>query len=137
MARNIVAIIVGLTVSFAIYFTILSANNNLHPLPPGLDQTDAEAMNEHMKTLPAMAFIIELIAHLLGVIGGSWIASILAQSHERKISIGIGLFLLSMGAINIITGTRPTWFMIADFLIYIPGAMLGYTLYKMRKPANV
>ncbi len=137
MARNFVAVIIGLTVAGAIVWTIEMANHNLHPLPPGLDLTDMDGMKEHMKTLPALAFIVVILAHLLGAIGGAWVASIVAQSNERKISIGIGVFLLIMGVINLFMIPHPTWFMIADFLVYIPGALLGYTFYNMRKPQDV
>lgn len=137
MARNFVAVIIGLTVAGAIVWTIEMTNYNMHPLPPGLDVTDKEAMTEYIKTLPAMAYVMVLLAHILGSIGGAWVASIVAASHERKIAIGIGAFLLVMGAINLLMIPHPTWFMIADILVYIPCALLGYTFYTMTKSKNV
>jgi len=122
MARNFVAVIIGITVAGAIVWTIEMANYNMHPLPPGLDLNDMEGMKAHIETLPALAFVMLLIAHILGAIGGAWVASIVADSHERKISIGIGIFLL---------------FMIADIIIYIPGTLLGYTFYNSKKSKNV
>ena len=137
MARNFVAVIIGLTVAGAIVWTIEMANYNMHPLPPGLDVTDKEAMTEYIKTLPAMAYVMVVLAHIFGSIGGAWVASIVAASHERKISIGIGLFLLVMGAINLLMIPHPAWFMVIDLLVYIPGALLGYSFYNMRKTKNV
>ena len=137
MARNFVAVIIGLTVAGAIVWTIEMANYNMHPLPDGLDVTDKEAMTEYIKTLPAMAYVMVLLAHILGSIGGAWVASIVADSHERKIAIGIGTFLLVMGAITLFTIYHPTWFMIADILVYIPCALLGHAFYNMRKSRNV
>ncbi len=133
MARQVIAVIIGLTAAFAINWTIMMTNYNLHPLPPGIDLMDMEAMTEHMKTLPALAFIVVLIGHLLGAFAAGWIASILADRFERKIAIGLGIFFTVMGIFNLVRIPHPTWFMILDILGYVPAALLGYWMYLRTK----
>ncbi len=130
MARNSVGVLVGLVVAFGIVWSIESINYRLFPLPADLDVTDIDAMKAHMKTLPAMAFVTVLIAHFLGAMGAAWVASLIANSHQRQISLGIGLFLLIMGLITIFQIPHPVWFMLLDPLMYIPGVLIGYNIYQ-------
>ena len=133
MARNIVAVIVGLTAAGMTIWSIEMVNYRMFPLPDGLDITNKEAMKEYIKTLPGLAFGIVIFAHLAGAFIGGWIASLIAQNNQRNIALGIGLFLLVMGLINLLMIPHPIWFMILDLAVYVPAAFLGYKFFARRK----
>jgi len=133
MARNIIGIIVGLTAAFFMTWGIQMINYSLFPMPEGLEVTDTEAMKKYVAGLPMTAYIIVLLSHILGAFVGAWVGSVVADSHERKISIGIGSFLLIMGLINLLSIPHPVWFIIVDLLVFIPSALLGHALYTILK----
>ena len=130
MARNAIGVIVGLVVAFLVVAGIQSINYILYPIPDNIDQTDVDAMKTYVSTLPSLAFIVVIISHFLGATVAGFVGSKIADSHQRKISIGLGVFLLSMGMINMFSIPHPVWFVILDFIVYIPGALFGYAIYK-------
>jgi len=129
MARNIIAVIIGIVAAGIATYFVQSVSDRLFPLPPELDITDFEGMKEHVATLPPLAFIIVLLAHFTGALFGALVGAKIASSHQKKIALFIGGFLLGMGIINLLTIPHPIWFMVADMFMYFPGAYLGYRLY--------
>ena len=130
MARNVIAVIMGLVVAFLVVLGVQSINYMLYPIPSGIDPNNTEQMLEYIDQLPATAFVIVLLAHFFGSLFGAWCASMVASSHQFRISIGLALFLLVMGLLNIVQVPQPLWFIITDLFTYIPGAIIGYRLFK-------
>ena len=134
MARNIIGVIIGVAAAGMVVFFIQSVSSSLFPIPLDLDQTDKEAMKEYVSTLPPFAFVLVLLSHFLGALAGAAIGSKVASSHQFKISMFIGVFMLLMGTISLITIPHPIWFMVADMFMYFPGAFLGYKIFQRFMP---
>lgn len=128
MARNVISIITGLVVGLIVVAGIQMINYGLFPLPPGLDPGDREGMLEHIKGLPTLAYIILLVSHLAGSFMASITACKIATNQFLKIALGLGIFFMIMGIINMIRIPHPMWFMILDSCIYVPAAYLGYKI---------
>ncbi len=129
MARNIVGVIIGIFVAGLIIWTVQSINIRLYPLPEELDLNDHEQMKEYMKVMPAGAYVMVILSHLLGALGGAWVGCIIADRFYLKLSLIIAAFLLVMGLINLLMLQHPVWFMIADIPSYAIGALIGHKLY--------
>lgn len=135
MVRNSIGLITGLVVAYIIIFLIQMTNYQLFPFPPGLSSQDSEAMKEYAASLPAMAFIVVIVAHAVGSMAGSWMACKIADHSKNKLAIGIGAFLMLMGLVNILSFSHPVWFIIIDLAIFIPSAWIGYQISeKIKSP---
>jgi hypothetical protein len=67
----------------------------LIPLPEGIDLTDMEHFAENLKHLPPKNFIAPWLAHALGTLTGSAVASRLSASRPMLIAQGILAFFCS------------------------------------------
>ena len=134
MARNIISVIIGIATAGIVVYFIQSVSIALFPLPEDLDPRDMNAMKEHVATLPPLAFVLVLLAHFFGALGGAAVGSKIASSHQFKLSMIIGTFMLIMGIINLFTIPHPLWFMVVDMFTYLPGAFIGYKIYQRFMP---
>lgn len=132
MVRNVLGLIIGVVVAFLVVLGILSVNYVLFPIPANIDQTNMEQMSAYINQLPPTAFVVVLLAHFFGAMAGSWVASMIADSHQRTLSIGLSFFLLILGFVNMIQAPQPTWFIFADLMTYIPGGLIGYWIFKRK-----
>jgi len=128
MARNAMAIVVGLTVAFIVKWTHVSIDNRLFPFPSDIDQSDMEAVRMYFKELPSLSFILTLVFNAITVFCASYITVKIAATQHRNLALGIGLFLLIMSLVRLFTLPHPIWFIIADICLYIPIAGLGYRI---------
>ncbi len=128
MARNAIAIILGIVVAFLVIMSIQMINYSLFPLPEGIDMENQEAMKEHIQTLPVTAFVIVLLSYLIGTFVSVFVAIKIAASHFRTIALILGTFLMIMSIINLIRIPHPIWFMIIEVLIFIPTALFAQRL---------
>ena len=134
MARNVIGLIIGITAAGMVMFFIQSISNSLFPIPQDIDPKDMDAMKAHVATLPPLAFILVLLSHFFGALAGAAIGSKVASSHQFKISMFIGAFMLIMGILILLIKPHPVWFMVVDMFTYLPGALLGYTIYQRFMP---
>ena len=126
MARNAMAIVVGLTVAFIVKWTHVSIDNRLFPIPSDVNQEDMEAVRLYFKELPSLSLILTLVFNALTVFCASFVTVKVAASQHRNLALGIGLFLLVMSLVRLFTLPHPIWFIIADICLYIPIAGLGF-----------
>jgi len=137
MARNVTGLIVGLAAAFFIYWTFLSINQMISPVPEGLDREDKEAVLKFAKTIPTIAHVVVLISHILGAFLGAFVAGKVGERPVRYIPLVIGGFLLIMGIIKLISLPHPVWFTIVDLVVHIPLAILGYKLATKSSNASI
>ncbi|MFT6809821.1 MAG: hypothetical protein ACJA01_003060 [Saprospiraceae bacterium] len=128
MARNAMAIVVGLTVAFIVKWTHVSIDNRLFPFPSEIDQSDMEAVRLYFKELPSLSLILTVAFNALTVLCASYITVKVAATQHRNLALGIGLFLLVMSLVRLFTLPHPIWFMVVDICLYIPIAGLGFRL---------
>ena len=76
-------------------------------------------------------FIFPFLAHSLGTLSGSFIASKLSKNYHIIIPLIIGFYFLSGGIYMVSILPAPAWFALLDIIVcYIPMALLGWKLSK-------
>lgn len=129
IARNILAVVTGILIGSAVNMGIITISGSLVPPPAGIDPSDMESLKSGMHLFEAKHFIFPFLAHSLGTLAGAILATLIAASHKIKFALGIGLFFMIGGVINIIMLPSPLWFTIADLaLAYIPMAWFGWKI---------
>ena len=126
MAKNVMAVILGLFTAFLLNTVVLMINYHLFPLPQNLDQSDFEAMSEYMLSLPSIAHLIILLAHIISATGAGFVVSRIASSYQLVLAGLLGGFLTIMGVINLLQVPHPTWFNAIDPFVHLSFAYMGY-----------
>lgn len=126
IVRNILALIAGLVVGSAVNMGIIMVSGSIIPPPEGADVTTMEGLKASMHLFEPKHFIFPFLAHALGTLAGAIIAALIAVTHKMKFALGIGLFFIIGGIINIISLPSPLWFTILDLAgAYIPMGWIG------------
>ena len=129
MVRNIIAVIAGILVGSIVNGFLINIDDLIIPLPAGVDNTTLEGINAAMPLMEPKHFILPFVAHAAGTLVGALIASLIAVSHQFRISIGIGAFFLLGGMAAVAMIAAPLWFEALDLIFaYIPMAWLGWKL---------
>jgi len=125
MLKQIFIFITGL----AMFIIATSALEFLVPLALGIDGIPADIMQEQealksfMERQPAAYYLGLILVHAIAsVIGGMVIG--LGELPKWAIYLLAGCFM-ALGYLLVRIGS-PTWFLVLDLSVYIPGALLGY-----------
>jgi hypothetical protein len=129
--RIVLAIVVGIIVSFIVNMGLIILGSILIPPPEGLDLTDMETLKSVAATLDAKYFIFPFLAHALGVLVGGYVGARIAPQKAMLVAgVVAGMSLLG-GIMNAFQIPAPTWFLVVDLaLAYIPMGWLAATLVK-------
>jgi hypothetical protein len=125
MARRVLSVFAGLMVGFLCVALIEAVSSRLYPLPAGVDVSDIEAFRAHVQTLPIMAFVLVLVAHVVGSFAAGFTCVSVSRQMWKTGPIIIGVLLLSAGVTNLVMIPHPVWFALVDILVFIPAALLG------------
>lgn len=128
MGRKILGFIAGLIAGGVTVALIESLSSFLHPLPENFDPKDIEQMKAFVGSLPATAFIIVLLAHLLGSLIAGFVASLVVKEAWTIGAIILGVFFTCAGVANLVMIPHPVWFAVIDSIVYLPAAYLGSRL---------
>ena len=109
MLRDIVAVVLGMLAGMAVNMTFVLLALILHPMPEGVDFSDTEAMPAYFATIPAMVFLLVLVAHLGQAFFGGLVAALLSPNRPRAMALVIGTLSLIGGVINLIDLPHPPW----------------------------
>ena len=133
MLRDIGAFIVGFIAGNAWNMGLVMLNARvLFPMDEGVDMQDPEQMKAYVATLPALAFVTVLAAHVGQAGVGGWIAARLAGSRPMLLTGVIGV-LTAVGAIyNQIALAGPAWMWIDVPLILAAAWYVGNAETKRR-----
>ena len=90
---------------------------------------EVEAFSAFIANLPVGAFFILLFAHSIGTLIAGFIATLFAGETRPITAIAVGAMMLCFAMINLISITsHPVWFKVAEVMIYIPSAILGFRI---------
>ena len=135
MIRNVLAVIVGLTIGMVINMAIIMINTAvLHPVPEGLDMYDNAQMNAYIATLPWHAFLIVIAAHISQSFTGAWVAARLAASKPMLLAMIIGALSLAGGIANMAQLDHPA-FMYIELPLYLAAAWWAGRMEVQRRAA--
>lgn len=136
MIRNILAVLAGLFVGMVVNMALVMLNAYvLFPMPEGTDMSDPAQMNAYIATLPAVAFIVVLAAHLGQSFFGGWTAARLGGSMPVVLAMIIGVLSLVGGITNMMQIDHPTW-MYVELPLYLVVAWVAGTMVHKRRASG-
>ena len=125
MIRGVLAVVTGLFAGGIIVATVEFMSTQMFPLPPGLELSDTEGMKKHVESLPPLAFVMVLGAHILGAFFGGVVCGMIFQRPFFVGGLIIGCLLMGGGIGNLYLLPHPIWFAVLDVLCYLPLALGG------------
>ena len=132
--RNILAVIAGVLIGGALNMGIILISGKIIPPPAGADVTTMEGLKASLHLFEPRHFIMPFLAHALGTLIGALVAALIATNHKMKFALGIGVWFMIGGIMNIVMLPSPLWFTIVDLAgAYIPMAYIAGRLTERRK----
>ena len=124
IVKNILAVTTGIIIGGALNMGIIMISGSIIPPPDGADLTTMEGLKTSMHLLQPKHYIMPFLAHALGTFVGALLASTIAAKHKMRFALGIGVWFMIGGLLNIFMLPSPTWFTVLDLAgAYIP---MGY-----------
>lgn len=121
--RSVLAVVIGVIAGSAVNMGIVMISSYIIPPPEGTDVTTVEGLKEALHLFQPKHFIMPFLAHALGTFFGSIVTAHIVQTHKMKFALGIGIWFLLGGIMNVVMLPSPTWFTLVDLLFaYLPFA---------------
>jgi nitrate/nitrite transporter NarK len=105
----------------AVNMAIVTLNILIYPMPEGVDFGDAEGMAAYIATLPLVAMLIVLLAHLGQAFAGGWLAARISKNRSMVVAMIVGVLTLIAGLINMMSMPHPNWMWI-EMPLYLVAA---------------
>lgn len=121
LVRNIAATLAGLVAGSVANMAIVQLNTMLHPMPPGIDPNDLAQFGEYVATLPSIAFVVTMFAHLSQALIGGWVAARLAATLPLLLAMIVGGLSMIGGLVMLNLIPHPTW-MWLEIPLYLAAA---------------
>jgi len=130
MIRKITAVVIGLVAGGAFNMAMVTASHAVYPLPAGIDPNDFDAFKAHVEAhgMPAGALIMVLAAHAGGSLVSGLVCGLIAMRSWYVAAVGLALLWACGGIAMLMMLPAPTWFAVADVILYLPAALLGVWL---------
>lgn len=128
MGRTILAVFLAIVVAGLIVAAIEAIGHALHPLPPGIDANNPEAMKNLIASLPQSALVIVVMAWALGSIAGGFTAAKVSRQHKRGAALAFGIAMVLLIAMNFIAIPHPVWMIVFGVVLPVPLALVGRKL---------
>ena len=138
IARNIVAVVLGLIVGSIINMGLIMISGKVIPPPEGVDVTTMEGLKSSMHLFEPKHFLFPFLAHALGSFAGSFVASMLGATQRMKLAMAVSAFFLLGGIVNVFLLPSPTWFSALDLIgAYIPMGWFAGKLAETLRPMSM
>ena len=130
MIRKILAVLVGLFAGGVFNMALVTVSNVMYPLPKEVDPNNFEAFRAHVQAngLPTGALMIVLAAHAGGSFVSGFVCGLIATRPWYLAATILGILWTCGGVAMLMMLPAPTWFAVADVLLYVPAALLGVKL---------
>jgi hypothetical protein len=130
MIRKILAVVLGFVAGSAFNMAMVTASSAVYPLPEGIDPNDFDAFKAHVEAhgLATGALLMVLVAHAGGSLVSGFVCGLIAMRSWYAAAIGLGILWMCGGIAMLMMLPAPTWFAVADVVLYIPAALLGVRL---------
>ena len=112
MFRNVIAVVVGMIAGMAVNMAFVIMNLALYPMPEGVNFNDKEGLVEYIETLPLLALLIVLVAHLSQAFVGGWVAARISANRPMFVAMIVGALTLVGGIVNMSDIPLPSWMLI-------------------------
>ena len=130
MMRKILAVLLGAIAGGVFNMALVTVSQAMYPLPEGIDPHDFEAFRAHVEAngMPTGALLIVLVAHAGGSFVSGVVCGLIAQRSWYVAGLMLGILWTCGGVAMLMMLPAPTWFAVADVLLYVPAALLGVKL---------
>lgn len=127
--RSILSIIAGVVVGVFGVFLVEMINLSIYPIPVDLDVSDPNILSSYTNALPYTAFVLIVLAHIVGAFISAFIAGMVARSKRLNIGLLAGAILLFFTIWNAFSTGQPNVINIVDIIgtsmAVLFGAKLG------------
>jgi len=107
--RNICAVLVGLIAGMAFNMALVMLDSLLYPMPEGLEFDDAEGMAIYIESLPLIALLIIMLAHVGQAFVGGLVAASISRTSPMLVAMIVGSLSLLGGIFNMMNMPLPAW----------------------------
>eukprot|EP00039_Didymoeca_costata_P030687 m.30880 g.30880 ORF g.30880 m.30880 type:complete len:141 (+) comp8253_c0_seq1:139-561(+) len=126
--KNVLAVIGGMAGGMAVNMGIITLTSSIYPpADDKMDFSDQDQLVAYIKTLPATAFVMVMVAHLGQSFVGGYIAARFGSSSQRNLALTCGVLTLAGGIYNMMVIPHPMW-MKLEIPLYILTAKWGADL---------
>ena len=128
MGRIVLGLLCGLVVAGISIFIVEALGHAIYPPPADIDIHNPEAWRAIMASMPLMAFVLVLVAWLLGALAGAWVAVRMVARPTVWPGIAIGVAILAGIGYNLVILPHPVWMLPAALVLVPLSAWLGASL---------
>jgi hypothetical protein len=126
----------GLVVAFIFVIGVEGMSSVLHPLPPGVNPSEPEAIRAHVARYPAGVLLLAGLGWGLGTFVSSWLATRLGTRRHLAHGIAVGSILLALAVVNMLMLPYPIWFWVLNLVLFPAGCYAGARLGRGRISAG-
>lgn len=129
--KNILKVIAAVILGGILNMAIIMISGKIIPPPEGTDLKTMEGLKASMHLMQPIHFLMPFLAHALGTLLSAFLITKWVHKNHQKFAIGIGIWFLVGGVMNVFMLPSPFWFTVTDLVgAYIPTAYLGYLIAK-------
>lgn len=127
--KNILFVIASVLTGGILNMAIIMLRSKVIPPPEGAFLTTMEGLKASMHLMQPKHFLMPFLAHASGTLAAAFMVVKLVNKNHLNYALGIGVWFLIGGIMNIFMLPSPTWFAIIDLAgAYLPMAFIGYKL---------
>lgn len=124
--KNVLAVLAGVLIGGALNMAIIMVSSSIIPPPEGADLKTMEGLKTSMHLMEPKHFLMPFLAHALGSLVGAIITAFIVPKQKMVYAIGIAVWFMIGGVMNIFMLPSPTWFTVIDLVgAYLPMGLLG------------
>ncbi len=126
--KSSLAVVIGLLSSMIVLTLLELLNSKIFPFPEGINPKDSVAIKQAIVAMPFGAKLLQIISYFVASVVGGLVSTKIVNAESKNPALIVGSILTFFGLINSVTLGEPIWMAACSFLMYVPGAYLGYKL---------
>ena len=131
MGRKIGAIGAGILVAFTFVAFIEYIGHLVYPVPDDLDLQNQDAFKKFVADLPLGALLFVIAAWVIGAVGGSIVAGVIAGQPTMIYTVVVTGIVLLASIINMVAIPHPIWFSVTAVVLLIASVWLAESALQM------
>jgi hypothetical protein len=133
MKRNILSVVVGLSIAIITFLIAETINASLHPIPTNLDFNDSIAVKKFYENQPVSLWLLVLLGWIVGSFLCGLLIKTISKKESRKLPIVAGIILTLSAVANFFSLPHPTWFIVVSLIVFLPSTLFGHKIFKINE----